>query len=60
MLFGGKSLRSWTAVQKIDSIRIDQNTTSETKGRLFKVGKVTKRLFNIDPCTHDLAINSYR
>ena len=60
------------AVQKIDSIhvlllrgtlnselKIDQNTSSETKGRLFTVGKVTKRLFNIDPCTY-LAINAYR
>ena len=60
------------AVQKIDSIHVlllrgtlnselktDQNTSSETKGRLFTVGKVTKRLFNIDPCTY-LAINSYR
>ena len=48
---GGKSIR---AVQKIDSIlvlllrgtvnrelRIAQNTTSETKGRLFTVGKVS-------------------
>ena len=60
------------AIQKIDSIhvlllrgkvnselKIDQNTTSETKGRLFTVGKVTKRLFSIDPCTY-LAINAYR
>ena len=60
------------AVQRIDSVlvlllrgtvnselKIVQNTTSETKGRLFTVGKVTKRLFNIDACTY-LEIKCYR
>ena len=67
-----ENLSEASAFQKIDSIlvvllrgtvnselKIAQNTTSGTKGRLFTVGKVTKWVFNIDPRTY-LAINAYR
>ena len=41
------------------SLKMAQNTTSGQKERQFTVGKVTQRLFSIDPGTY-LAIYRYR
>ena len=41
------------------SLKMAQNTTSEQKERQFTIGKVTRRLFSIDPGTY-LAIYRYR